>query len=299
MAHDVFKSVGDFWYLLLVAVAVTGLCVAVIMTVSRRRRRRAAVQGPAVALDYAVITHQGGRQQNQDSCIYVDGRARGRHIFVLADGLGGHRGGEEASRIAVNHVADALSEIEPMDNYRPALFDAMVGAHDEIRRQAAEDPDLNEMKTTCVCLLIVGGYAYWASVGDSRLYFIRNGEILGRTRDHSVVQLLVDSGEVRREDAAHHPDRNRLFQALGIDKDVVPDINADGVDLLPGDYFLLCSDGFWEYLSDEALKAYVRQAGGTPAKRTLDTMFDQIVAVAMNDNPRHDNMTAQLVVIRS
>jgi serine/threonine protein phosphatase PrpC len=167
-------------------------------------------------------------------------------LLVVADGLGGHRGGEIAAEILTASLQRAFQTVRQNVIARPSAFlaFAILRAHDEIRaRGRAARPPI-EPRSTCVACLVQNGYAYWAHVGDSRLYFVREGRIEGQTKDHSRVQLLVDAGRIREEAVAAHPDRNKIFNCLG-------QMNPPRVDLSrrtmlkQGDVILLCTDGLW------------------------------------------------------
>jgi serine/threonine protein phosphatase PrpC len=215
-----------------------------------------------VKLHSGKITDPGGREENQDYCNI---RERGEETpalfqFIVADGLGGQGGGALASKSAVLKmlVNDAISQpqsvnlSEYFDTDRLALsFDV---AHDHIKHlQQAGNSEYSRMATTMTVLMIMDGKAIWGHVGDSRLYLFRNGAIYHQTKDHSVPQMLVSSGEIQPEDIRHHPDRNRLLRALGDNREKIQARVHDAEPLQEGDAFLLCSDGFWEYITEEQM----------------------------------------------
>lgn len=175
----------------------------------------------------------------------------GLGCWVLADGAGGHHGGEEASRLAVEAV---LAEFMRAPELSTAALGRYLAAAQAalLARQAAE-PVLAAMRTTLVVLLAGEGSAVWAHIGDSRLYHLRGGRICYQTTDHSVPQALVAAGELRQEEVRHHADRSRLLRAVGKDRDFRPTIVDTPLTLQAGDIFLLCSDGFWEYLLEMEL----------------------------------------------
>lgn len=218
----------------------------------------------------ASYTHPGARDNNEDSVeIAVDGD---RACFVVADGLGGHAGGERASRLAVDatlaHWRSGAGR--PL---RDLLTGAVEAAHAAVRKVQRDEPSLADMRTTLVMLMIDGDRAGWAHVGDSRLYRFEAGRIVWQTKDHSVPQFLVANGEIEADAIRNHPDRSRLLGTLGNDEDqVFPSLRELDRPLAAGDAFALCTDGFWEdvlepamesgWQGDAAPRAWVEALGG-------------------------------------
>ena len=257
--------------------------------------RQEKALSPQLSLAVASRSEKGGRAQNEDSLL-MRALEQYAYCFAVADGLGGHQAGKQASEIAVAAVAHRLANLEDQDI--PALIAAGIHhAHHEIRRAAETDLTLKGMKSTLLVLLIIGRSAYWGNVGDSRLYIFRDGKILERTRDHSVVQLLVDSGEISEADSKIHPDRNRIYQALGSDSDIHPTVKESGLPLLQGDHLLLCTDGFWQFFDEQkAIKLFM--SNNITAKKKLNELFSESLRNAKLYDSKHDNITAQLVVVR-
>jgi len=226
-------------------------------------------KGAKPGIEVASLTDVGlQRSNNEDCCLYwepsgdEDFRRKGR-LAVVADGMGGYEGGQEASRLAVEtvrHVYDNSSENDP----QKVLIEAMASAHRNIQRYAEEHPQFQGMGTTCTALSIVGRDLCFAHVGDSRLYLVRAAAVSRLTRDHSYVGRLVESGIVRSEDAESHPQRHILTAALGSGRDVEPDFPERPVVLQEGDTLLLCTDGLWSLINEQELGVAVR--GNTPAK---------------------------------
>jgi len=179
-------------------------------------------------------------------------------FMVVADGMGGHAHGDVAAQITVDCMGSAFkNEAKPaVEDPGKFLFTTISRAHAMILHQTqrmglAQDQS-NSPRTTVVACLVQGGYAYWSFVGDSRLYVIRDGRILTRTRDHTPVQMLIDAGRIREEAAATHPDRNKLLQCLGGPRPPRVEPTAQ-VRLSEDDLVLLCSDGFWGPLTQRQL----------------------------------------------
>jgi serine/threonine protein phosphatase PrpC len=200
-----------------------------------------------------------GRQRanNEDSFLYwepdsdQDFLRKGR-LAIVADGMGGYEGGQEASRLAVETVRSVYDNAFSGDP-QVTLTAAFEAAHQNIQRFAQEHPQFYGMGTTCTALAIIGHQLHFAHVGDSRLYLIRAQSITRLTRDHSYVGRLVESGIVRSEDAESHPQRHILTAALGSGRDVAPHIPDQPVPLEERDSLLLCSDGLWGLVGDADL----------------------------------------------
>ncbi len=242
----------------------------------------------------AERSSRGGRETNQDSC-FSGWTQRGLLLAVMADGLGGHAGGEVASRLAVEAVRGHVAEVTP-ETAGQELPLALRLAHQSILEQARQDARLAQMKSTCVAVLLAKGEMLFAAVGDSRLYHFRESRPIFMTRDQSVAQLLVDSGQLTQEEALRHPDRHRLYQALGMDGEVRVQEGDAGVALQPGDALLLCTDGFWQYMDAEAAARGLCEQSGT-ARQRLDKLFGMVAGAAAQCDPRHDNMSALVVCV--
>ncbi len=190
-----------------------------------------------------AVSHPGGRDHNEDD--FLATRWDHGWILAVADGLGGHRAGEVASHCAIRSLVSSLSMFEkkPSEDLLRGMFQR---AHDAIRERAKGS--WAGMGTTLVAACITGREAIIAHTGDSRAYVIRD-RILFRTQDHSVVQDLIDGGILTEEEARHHPMRNMLTAALGIDFSV----RAETIGLVSGDLVLCASDGFYEYVSEADL----------------------------------------------
>jgi PPM family protein phosphatase len=239
-------------------------------------------------LDITMATRSevGRRKGNEDDLRC--GGADALWYAVLADGAGGHEHGAEASRRAVTHIEDSLADASP-PFASEHLTRSVRAAHAELQGRQQGTQGLQRMHTTVVVLWIDARAerALWAHVGDSRLYRLRHGSVDVITRDDSVVQRMVDGGLLRQDEARTHPQKNQLIAALGVDDGVDPHTVAQPVALDDGDAFLLCSDGWWEPLSDADIAQALADAD--TVQDWLDAMQRQIENRA---SPKQDNFSA-------
>lgn len=227
------------------------------------------------------------RQVNQDAFDRFDDQERGEILIVVADGLGGHRGGETASRMAIKILGERFGE--GADDPSERLVDAIREANEQIYQASQEDHSLDGMGTTIVCLLMANdGRSYVAHVGDSRLYRLRGNRIGPMTEDHSLVATLVREGVLTEDAAWSDPRRNQILRALGVREDV--EIEIAPVELLPGDLYLLCSDGLNGLLRDAEI---ARLATESPV---LENAVQDMIAAA-NEAGGSDNITCILARI--
>ncbi|HEX8964620.1 MAG TPA: protein phosphatase 2C domain-containing protein, partial [Rhodocyclaceae bacterium] len=199
-------------------------------------------------------TRIGKRKMNQDRLSYS--YSREALFMVVADGMGGHLGGEVAAQVAVQYLIDAFERESVPRLPDPFLFLSwgMTNAHQAIVDHAAQQGMGEVPRTTCVACIVQDSVAYWAHAGDSRLYVIRDGRVLAATRDHSRVQALVDQGQISPEEARRHPARNRVYSCLGGDHPPQIDFSRKTT-LCAGDVIALCTDGVWGPLEEETLVA--------------------------------------------
>ncbi len=226
------------------------------------------------------VSRKGGRDKNEDRMGYCYTRESG--LFALADGMGGHPEGEVASQLALQTIS-ALFQREARPQVRSAsefLASALMAAHHQIIRYAGERAMLDTPRTTLVAALLQGGQATWVHCGDSRLYLVRDGELVTRTRDHSFAEQQA-AGVVRMEQV----NRNILFTCLGSPTRPVYDVTGP-VTLQQGDKLLLCSDGLWSSLPDADIVSQLA------AKPVADAVPDMVEAALRNGGPHSDNVTA-------
>ncbi len=251
---------------------------------------------PKPGIEAASLTDVGRqRSNNEDSFLYWepdsdDDFLRKGRLAVVADGMGGYEGGQEASRLAVETVRSVYDN-EFSGDPQATLTSAFEAAHQNIQRFAIEHPQFYGMGTTCSALAIVGRELHFAHVGDSRLYLIRAQSMSRLTRDHSYVGRLVESGLVRSEDAESHPQRHILTAALGSGREVTPHTPDQPVPLQEGDILLLCTDGLWGVVGDVDL-ARLAQAD-PPAE-----VCQKLVALAL-ERGGPDNITVLILRVSS
>ena len=239
--------------------------------------------GNGVTLQSAAFSARGARGYNEDR---LGCSGEGLGFWALADGLGGHRGGARAAELAVQ-VSLASLEGSAAPRLDGCLKQAVSDAHARIRAlQKAEEGHVH-MRSTLVLLGVSADEMAWAHTGDSRLYHFRDGKLLWRTRDHSVVQLLVSAGEITESDVTKHPERSRLISCLGGDNTLLIIVKSAGTPPRQGDVLLLASDGMWEHFEGWQLEAAVTRCASPEA---LLSHLAGLVGEAMH--PTQDNYTA-------
>ena len=248
-----------------------------------------------LSLEVALLSDRGGRSYNEDACGHWHSE---RHLCcVLADGAGGHGGGDIASRLAVQEMVSRFSTAPTADG--DALATALRQTNDALLAQRVPGTPRQDMHSTAVCLVIdfVAHSAHWAHAGDSRLYWLRGGRVLSRTRDHSLVQALVDAGMLTEAQMHGHPNRSELRSALGLAPEQLVVTGGDGAGpVQAADVFMLCTDGLWEHLGDAVLERTLAAADSPRA--WLDALAAE-VAAATHDKASHDNYTALVVWTRA
>ncbi len=206
-------------------------------------------------------------------------------MLVVADGMGGHAHGEIASSVTVSAMTELDARL-PQDlvgvDLAEEMSNALVDATDRLGQWAEQDPDTRGMGTTVVTLLLSGEHLALAHIGDSRIYRLRDGELAQLTHDHTMVQQLVDEGQITPEEALTHPRRSVLMRALSTDHPPEPDL--DRIEIHVGDRFLLCSDGVTAVLDDDTLAEQV--TNGDP-----DDVVARLIELA-NERGGPDNITA-------
>ena len=247
--------------------------------------------------DSAALSHVGKiRSNNQDS-----GYA-GSHLFVVADGMGGHAGGDVASAIALKRIIEADAVYTSAQDAEAALQSAIIAANNELADAVFEHPELGGMGTTVDAIIAVGNEIAIAHIGDSRIYLLRDGELSQITTDHTFVQRLVDSGRITEEEAMVHPRRSVLMRVLG-DVDSNPEIDIMSMGTHAGDRWLLCSDGLSGVVDKDAIEATLaqelpaRQVGEQLIRKALDGGAPDNVTVVIYDVGVDRSANAQTPVI--
>jgi PPM family protein phosphatase len=225
------------------------------------------------------VSRKGGREKNEDRMGYCYTRESG--LLLLADGMGGHPEGEIAAQLALQTISAAFQrEARPkVKNVAAFLASAALAAHHQIIRYASERGMLDTPRTTVVAAVVQDGSATWLHCGDSRLYLVRDGAVLTRTRDHSYLEQQT-AGVIRPQ----RVNRNILFTCLGSPTKPVFDVTGP-INLQQGDKLLLCSDGLWDNLSDNEIAAQLAH------KALADAVPDMVESALRMGGDHCDNVT--------
>lgn len=232
------------------------------------------------------ITDIGQRREMNQDYVYTSEKPVGNlpNLFIVADGMGGHNAGDYASKYTVETIIDVASKskfTEPI----AILDEAIQTANRMLIDRANENPQMKGMGTTVVALTILGSHLFIANVGDSRLYVV-NQEIQQITRDHSLVEEMVRLGELDKEIAREHPDKNIITRAIGAIAEV--DIDFFEIDVEQGDSILMCSDGLTNMIEDEDIRAIIM------SQRDVAEQAEKLVDTA-NRNGGRDNITVIVI----
>jgi len=222
------------------------------------------------------------RGTNEDSYI-----CEPPHLFVVADGMGGHAAGDIASKLAATTVNRYIEENAATNNYEELLKQAINQANTSIYQLSQSKEDFNGMGTTVTAVYVNGDTIYWGHVGDSRIYLLHNREFNQITNDHSLVWELVQSGNITREEAQVHPKRNMLTRAVGTS--CLIKIDTGVIVWEPGDILLLCTDGLTNMVSEQDIYNLINDEQGN-----LESIVNQLVAQAKNAGG-FDNITTILL----
>jgi serine/threonine protein phosphatase PrpC len=237
-------------------------------------------------IEYAKVSALGDRQDNQDRAAVIV--AEDAALMLVFDGMGGHSDGAKAAETGLKIVQDMFMAT-PLPVFDPQgfLYTALARAHDEVVKLGVElAVDFRPRATCAVCLVQEGG-SFWGHIGDSRIYQMRDGKLVSRSRDHSHVEVLIQEGAISEEEALDHPMRNFVECCIGGDAPV-PDMSITlRKALLPGDVLLACSDGLWSGLSDDEIAELTT--------RNTSSLTENLKALSLkalsNNSPHSDNTT--------
>ncbi len=239
--------------------------------------------------NYKSLTNVGKvRKANEDSC----GEYKTPHgtLLIVCDGMGGHVGGAVASSTAVEKVYEYINNRDSSLGYQTLLQEAIIFANEQVFGLSTVKPELKGMGTTCVVVLISdSGLVYHAHVGDSRLYLLRNKGIKRVTKDHSLVQLLHDQGQITEDEMETHPNKNQILKAIGTDFDLRPEVCKEPMQMFENDILLICSDGLCGMVHDRDI-ARITYANISNLENATQLLIDEA-----NNNGGKDNITATLV----
>ena len=241
-------------------------------------------------VEYAELSLKGGRETNQDRiCVAVTEDAA---LLVACDGMGGHAEGERAAEIAQRTVVERFWHTpQPLLDPLGFLHLSLGAAHVAVVALGLPLPLELRPRATCALCLVQQGSAYWAHVGDSRVYHVRGGRVRERTRDHSHVELLVREGLINPGQVQNHPLRNFVESCLG-GEPLLPEMAmSQRRPLLPGDLLMVCTDGFWANL-DETL---IGSAFATPEKPLRDTIAALSAQALLNAGALSDNTSVAVL----
>ncbi|MBQ8663201.1 MAG: serine/threonine-protein phosphatase [Eubacterium sp.] len=234
----------------------------------------------------AVISRCGGRKQNDDT-VKVCRRGEDCCVFV-GDGLGGYRDGWAASLAAAEAIEDFYQRNSLLSEER--MEQAAKNARIAVERQ--QSAQVSNMKTTLTVLAVEGEQARWMHIGDTRVYYFKNGTLMEQTMDHSVSQLAVLMGEITPDEIRNHEDRNRVLRALGSDNSK-PDISSR-IKLEGKEAFLLCTDGFWEHVLENEMEQTLQEAMEAEASPECWLLaMEKILKTRVSKE--HDNYSAAAV----
>jgi serine/threonine protein phosphatase PrpC len=237
-----------------------------------------------VQVDYARLSLAGNRSENQDRVdVFANDRAL---LMTVVDGMGGHAHGARAAEVTVTTLKECFAEIsQPVFDPQGFLTLALARAHDRVVKLGEGVALDHKPRATCAICLVQDGGAFWAHVGDSRIYLLRDGTLMARTRDHSHVELLLREGLIVESEMRSHPMRNFVECCLGGDSPL-PDMSITARrKLAPGDVLLACTDGLWSGLEDQEIAA-LSSDSNEPLERSIRALAERAVA---RNSPYSDN----------
>lgn len=241
------------------------------------------------------ICKQGGREYNQDYLKFTaesDGAC-----LVVCDGLGSYYGSEVASRICATHVVEAFGQVKAVDPERavkPEYCQSYIqAAHNRVVDEKERNPKIRSSCTTVACVATDFKTTVISHIGDTRVYLFKNNKLHFQTKDHSLSQISVEMGKIPLRDIRSDKDQNKLTRVLGSDYYIPPDCDIYNTPLKPGDAFILCTDGFWEYVYEEEMEADL--AASANPDEAIARMEQRLLARV---NKYNDNYSAIVAMVK-
>ncbi|MCX9156600.1 protein phosphatase 2C domain-containing protein [Niveibacterium sp. 24ML] len=243
-------------------------------------------------LETAYFSDQGGRTRNEDACGYWSSDTGA--CWVVSDGAGGHGSGDVASRLVVSRILEWFSANPVVGSDR--AVELLRGANDAVINAKRSGVTKDDMHATVALLMIdrARNEAIWGHAGDTRIYLFRDGAVAYCTRDHSLVQNLIDAGYGSTDMIRSHPQRSLLTSAIGSAESIELSVAGTPLQILSGDVFLMCTDGWWEYVDEQEMTRMLAQSSSP--QHWLQLMSDSLRAKVSSGN---DNFTAICVVVGS
>lgn len=223
-----------------------------------------------MSVNFKLFTDAGDRDINEDCVRFA--QKNEAVCFILCDGLGGHGKGELASDFIADHIRSYFLRCDSIDTF---FSNAIDTAQEELLLEQKRLGAQFEMKTTLALLVIYNNKCRFAHIGDSRIYCFRKNRVLTRTLDHSVPQMLALAGDIKEKQIRSHPDRNRLLRVMGVDWESRRYELSDESELKNGDAFLICSDGFWEPITEKEMSRALKKSND--AASWMEKMRDIVI----------------------
>ncbi len=238
------------------------------------------------AIEVGNLTDIGKKRKHNEDYYGFFRLGENEFLAIVADGMGGHASGEIASRMAVEVIQEVYSKERAEQEVLDSLKSAFEVANFSILQKSLEQDQLNGMGTTATVLVIKGDQTFVGHMGDSRAYLFRDGAVNQLTKDHSMVNRMVEQGLLSKEEAEHHPQRNVIYKALGVNRDA--DLELIGpLPVYLNDIFLLCSDGLTNLVTDEEMLRIAKKESPQKACETLIQLA--------NKRGGDDNITIQIL----
>ena len=236
-------------------------------------------------ISHFILTDKGNRKINEDACGVLIKESF--YLYVLCDGLGGHGNGDVASQYVVERIKDYADE-------RKSIEESIMLAQQDLLELQHERNLESSMKTTLACLVIENNLAKFAYVGDSRIYYFEKGKYRLRSKDHSIPQMLVNSGVIKEKDIRHHEDRSRLLRVMGTEWNEPKYQVVQDIEVTNNTSFLLCSDGFWECIDEKSMSKTLKKVSSP--KEWLENM--ESIVLKNGEGTNMDNYSAIAVFVR-